>query len=348
MPSLSIPLVGFDASGGTRVITQVANCLVANGWDVEIVVPSYKATASFPLDKRIVLKVVPISGRWQMFRYLLWLAFNATQGADVCMATYYLTPYPIFFANLLRGWRSHLVYFIQHYEPLSQVQTKSAPRLIKRMLYLFACSTYWLPFRQVAVSSWIKDQIGRQSIMVLPNGIDTSIFYADNQPASATVIGAVGRLGPTKGFPIFLEAIQPLLGQVPIHVLSDASVLAPDGVKHIQPTDPASVGVFYRACTLFVFTSTLEGFGLPPLEAMACGAAVITTDCGGVRQYATEENSIIVPVDDAPAIQSAIERLLADPDLVARLRANGLATAARFSLDHTCQAYREFFAGVVQ
>lgn len=348
MPKLRIPLVGFDGSGGTRVITQVANCLVEAGWQVEIVVPTYKKNLPFVLDAQVNVVVVSIVGRWPLLRYLLWMAFNATRGADVCMATYYLTPYPIFCAWLLRGKRTRLVYFIQHYEPLAQIQTKTLPRLLKAVLYSLVHTTYWLPFRQVAVSTWIKSQIGRRSITTLPNGIDTTLFYPMTLPSSQIMIGAVGRRGPTKGFDIFLKAIEPLREKVPISVLSDMPIEVPEGITHIHPTEPSSVGDFYRACTIFIFTSTIEGFGLPPLEAMACGAVVITTDCGGVREYANEDNSIIVPVDDVEAIREAIERLLADSALRARLRENGLATAKRFSLEQTCQAYREFFDGVIQ
>lgn len=95
--------------------------------------------------------------------------------------------------------------------------------------------------------------------------------------------------------------------------------------------DEAAMANFYRACDVFIFPSRAEGFGLPPLEAMASGAAVILTDCGGVSTYAEhEKNCLMVPVNDPVALAEAISRLVTDRDLREALVAAGLRTAARF------------------
>lgn len=88
--------------------------------------------------------------------------------------------------------------------------------------------------------------------------------------------------------------------------------------------------LLYRACTLFAFPSRYEGFGLPPLEAMACGAPVVVSDASSLPEV-TGPAALRVPPDDVVGWAAAIGRLLGDEGLRAALSAQGLAQAARFS-----------------
>jgi glycosyltransferase involved in cell wall biosynthesis len=101
---------------------------------------------------------------------------------------------------------------------------------------------------------------------------------------------------------------------------------------------PHDIDGFFSFCDIFVFPSRVEGFGLPPLEAMARGATVVLSDCGGVREYAEpEHNCILVPPGDAEAIAAGVRRL-ADPELRARLARAGRETAERFPVEKFARA----------
>ncbi|MEN4902072.1 glycosyltransferase [Luteimonas sp. TWI1437] len=93
--------------------------------------------------------------------------------------------------------------------------------------------------------------------------------------------------------------------------------------------DPALVEL-YSAADLFVFPSLQEGFGLPALEAMACGAPVIGSDSSSVPEVIGRRDALFDPTD-AAAIASAIERVLAEPAFAQELRAHGLRRAREFS-----------------
>ena len=88
--------------------------------------------------------------------------------------------------------------------------------------------------------------------------------------------------------------------------------------------------LFYRACAVFAYPSRYEGFGLPPLEAMACGAPVVTSDASSLPEVVGTAALRVAP-DDVVGWAAALGRVLGDAHLQADLRAQGLARAARFS-----------------
>lgn len=103
---------------------------------------------------------------------------------------------------------------------------------------------------------------------------------------------------------------------------------------------------WYRAAELFVYPSRFEGFGLPVLEAMACGTPVITTTSSSLPEVAGDA-AILVDPDDVPALSDAMERLLAEPDLRGILRAAGLRQAARFSWKRTAAETARVYCSVL-
>jgi glycosyltransferase involved in cell wall biosynthesis len=152
---------------------------------------------------------------------------------------------------------------------------------------------------------------------------------------AAVVVGVIGRFGAVKGYPDFLEAVRQLpAGLSPtIRVARADPVPLPERfrVEAIEARDEAAMAGFYQGCDVFVFPSLAEGFGLPALEAMACGCAVVTTDCGGVSTFADpDENCLMVPPGRPTELASAIRMLVQDGELRGRLGRAGMATARRF------------------
>ncbi|MDE6088733.1 MAG: glycosyltransferase family 4 protein, partial [Oscillospiraceae bacterium] len=80
----------------------------------------------------------------------------------------------------------------------------------------------------------------------------------------------------------------------------------------------------------FVFPSVYEGFGMPPLEAMACGTPVLVSDAASLPEV-TGKSAVIVPPEDVRAMADGLKLLYTDRILRERLRAEGLSRAAQFS-----------------
>ncbi len=103
----------------------------------------------------------------------------------------------------------------------------------------------------------------------------------------------------------------------------------------------------YAGAACFLFPSLGEGFGLPPLEAMACGAPVVMSDRPALGEVGADA-VLQAPALDAEALAGHVVRVMRDRELAARLRAAGLARARRFTWDAAAAAtervYREALA----
>ncbi|MCU0498006.1 MAG: glycosyltransferase family 4 protein [Anaerolineae bacterium] len=121
-----------------------------------------------------------------------------------------------------------------------------------------------------------------------------------------------------------------LPGRIAEHGLGDQVRL----IGQVSDRDKVSL---YRLATLFVFPSLYEGFGLPPLEAMACGCPVIVGDRSSVPEIVGEAG-ILVDARDPQALTDAIRRGLTDATLHADLVQRGIDRAAHFSWKQTAQA----------
>ena len=102
---------------------------------------------------------------------------------------------------------------------------------------------------------------------------------------------------------------------------------------------------WYQAATLFVYPSFYEGFGLPPLEAMACGTPVITSNVSSLPEVVGSAGVTVDPADEA-ALAAALLRVWRDEPLRARLRSDGLARAAEFSWARMARETRAVYESV--
>jgi glycosyltransferase involved in cell wall biosynthesis len=107
-----------------------------------------------------------------------------------------------------------------------------------------------------------------------------------------------------------------------------------------------TLAALYRLAAVFVFPSLYEGFGLPPLEAMASGTPVITSNVSSLPEVVGEAALLIDPYEPG-AIAEAMRRVLTEPGLSDRLRAQGLARARTFSWERSVRRVREIYEEVL-
>ncbi len=101
----------------------------------------------------------------------------------------------------------------------------------------------------------------------------------------------------------------------------------------------------YSGAQLFVFPSLYEGFGLPVLEAMACGTPIITSNVSSLPEVAGEAAVLVEPTS-VQSITAALDQVVSDRTLQARLRQRSLARAAQFTWEHTARETIDLYRSV--
>lgn len=184
--------------------------------------------------------------------------------------------------------------------------------------------------------------VQRDRFVVIPNGLDLSLYGPlESRPEGPLQLLAVGQLVPYKGHRYLLEALaQASLPDWRLRLVSHAgagraelqslaaSLGIADRLTFAGPFGTAELVEAYRASDLFVQPSLAECFPVTVLEAMACGAPVIATDVGGVREEVGDAG-LIVPPADATALAAALERLANHDEERRRRGAEGLSLVAQ-------------------
>ena len=114
------------------------------------------------------------------------------------------------------------------------------------------------------------------------------------------------------------------------------------GIRYVTSPSDAEVNELFNAATVFVQTSTHEGFCLPVLESMATGGAVVCTDAHGNRDYCVDGVNCLMPAPKPTAVAAAVSRVLADPDLRRRLGKAARLTAGRYGWESRIDALERF------
>ena len=103
-----------------------------------------------------------------------------------------------------------------------------------------------------------------------------------------------------------------------------------DRVHHLDALEPSQLPAVYNLAKVLAHPAWYEGFGLPPLEAMACGTPVVVSDSSSLPEVVGDAG-LVVPAGDAEAWRKALEKVLGDHELAADLRRRGILRAAEFS-----------------
>jgi glycosyltransferase involved in cell wall biosynthesis len=199
--------------------------------------------------------------------------------------------------------------------------------------------------RVIAVSEFTKQELvellgtSEAKIAVVPNGV-ADVFAPDGRAAEGDYVLAVGTLEPRKNLERVAQAAR--LASVELRVVGArgwGGVDAPGWVGRVSDEELARL---YRGARSLVYASLYEGFGLPIVEAMACGTPVVTST-GGATEETAGGAAVLVDPRDVDAIAAGIVEAGTRRDELRRL---GLERARAFTWDAAARATAEVYREV--
>jgi glycosyltransferase involved in cell wall biosynthesis len=237
----------------------------------------------------------------------------------------------------------HDLAVLRHPETFNRWTRSYSPRLVPRVLRAAR--------RVIAVSEFTRRELielldlPAAKIRVVPNAVEDE-FTRDGPSAEGEYVLAVGTLEPRKNLHRLVEAVRRT--DVELRVVGARGwggvEIAGNGVRWLGEVTDTELARLYRGALCVAYPSLYEGFGIPVLEAMACGVPVVTTR-GTAMEEVADGAAVLVDAQDPAAIAAGIERAAAERD---RLVARGLERASAFRWDavaeQTVAVYRE--AGV--
>lgn len=344
-----LPGASPQPTGGSRIVYEYANRLARKGYHVHVVhAPitrvdpslsmiakavirypqrlldkSYRPDGWFTADSRVDLHWVPTLHD----RYI--------PDGDAVIATAWKT------AEWVAGYsaaKGRKYYFIQHFEdwdgPSERVE-----------------ETWRLPLHKIVIAKWLEEKakdLGERTFHV-PNALDFECFYRET-PMRERRQSHVAMLYHThawKGCADGLAALREVKKRVPQLTVEIFGVVPPPPdfpawIEYHQNPPQSQLRALFNRASIYVAPSWAEGWALPPAEAMACGAALASTNIGGFEDYAIHEGTALLsPPQDPFALAENVIRLIEDDRLRNRLAEAGYNHIRTFRWENSVEAFEQ-------
>jgi len=341
-----LPGYPWKPGGGAKIVYEIANNLVKRGYQVNIVHPRNIG----PTDN---IKAMIRNWRDTLLKPRInWVAIDPRVNL-------------LFVAEPTAAHIPDADFVFATYTPLAEY-VLNYPAAKGKKCYLFQHNEFWFAKEKLAaiwrsdllkvvVSRWLAEigqAFGAKDIYYIPDAIDQGLFRVTKPIAGrplrvSMLFSRWAWKGSADGVKALEEAKQklPALAAVLFGIDKRTSAI-PKWIEYYQAPAPKDlVENIYNGSSIHLCPSHSEGFALPPAEALACGCALASTDCGGNRDYAEDGvTALLSPPKEPAALARNILRLAADEALRARLAKAGGQRIEQFNWQRVADLYEKFFA----
>lgn len=338
--------------GGYKMIYEYANRLSDKGYDISIAYINDTALRRFHMPGTvrkmaldIFTKIEPgwfhINKRVKKLSILNGTIHKCHDKYDVVIATGVDTVKTTM--ELFKD--THKAYFIQDYE------TWVYPEAVIQ-------ESFNSGMDNIVISGWLKklvDKYGSKPALLIQNPIDTKIYRVLRpiEKRERYTIGVLYHRGIHKGFEYSYAAINKLKDKYPqmkvkMFGTAQPDFELPDWIGYtLNATYKETVDI-YNSVSVFICSTLREGYGLTGLEAMACGAVLISTDYDGVREYAVNEhNALLSKPEDVESMVKNVERVWNNEEMLSTLSQNGVKRAEAMGWEPAVEQFQSYLDSII-
>lgn len=324
-----------EVCGGSKIILEQANRLTLLGHNVNLI-SHFPKPNWFPLNEKIKFIQVP----WEKV-----LCEDIPKNSDIIIATYWREIYECIEQKI-----APVVYFEQgdfHLFDRKALDDRTFNYINKQLQtvpYVFTVSSF--------AKEKLKEIYNKDSY-VIPNAVDDKIFFykehEKNDIINITIIGS--EQAEFKKIPLIIEAVNRAKKDGYKIKLNWITPTKPEKINEEAIINPKQIviGDTLRKTDIYICASMYESFCLPVLEAMTCGAAIITTNNGGNMDFVRDnENALIIEKDNVEDIYEKLKILLNDETKRKAISAKGVEKAKNYSWKKTIEELEKYYRNIAE
>jgi glycosyltransferase involved in cell wall biosynthesis len=342
--------LGAVPVGGFKVVYEYANGLAERGWGVRVVHPRILSADEIDAARASVVNRARHWLGYQRRRVIAdyrpdhWFDIHPNvkllyvktpqifhlPPSDVWVATFWYT------AKWVASYPGAGVYLIQHLETWCGPEAE-------------VMATWKLPLRKVVISRWLQNvakSLGEPADYI-PNGLDFEKFGIDLPPEERDphMVAMLYHTSDWKGSADGLRALHDAKAKLPsvkaiLFGLPPRPSDLPTWVEYHQNPPQRTLREIYNRSAIFLAPSWMEGWPLPPAEALQCGTALAATDIGGHREYAVHgDTALLSPARDPDSLTASVLCLLENQRLRLRLAHQGNVHIQQFTWERALTSF---------
>ncbi len=344
---ITIPLISLSSHGGTRVLVECANALADRGAHVRFLIPKGRQNTVYELRPTVVVNEVNIRTGIKYFDYLIYLLvlpFYLTRGTAV--ANFFVTYFPVRIAAIFHG--IGYVYLVQDIE--SKYRGLWGP-ILNGLCEL----TYRWGRHIVVTNEFLNQELARRSVRasltlrIGPNAVFFEMAAQHSMASAKFDVIYFLRHEPWKRRDRFDEIASWLHdnSKTPLRILCVSQsedlffLYRGRGFCCAKPRNDRELVALYDSSRVLLLTSAYEGFGLPPLEAMARGVPVVAFEAGGPALYIENGVNSYLVADSASAGER-IMRLLSDAREYEQISHAAKRSAANYKMANAVNKFVDY------